>query len=55
VPPNADDVLSKGCQIHVHTRDDELLEIYLKSVADSYGLAMTKESDLVIIYKPAKI
>jgi hypothetical protein len=52
MPSNPNVVSSKGCQIHIQTRDDELLENCLKTVADSHGLAAIKEGDNVIIYKP---
>ena len=54
MPPNADDVLSHGCQIHIETRDDDVLESCLQTVANTNGLAMVKEGKLVILYKPVK-
>jgi hypothetical protein len=55
MPADTTGFSSKGCQIHIHTRDDELLESCLKTVTDNHGLAMTKKGDLVIIYKPSTI
>lgn len=52
MPPNADDVLSKGCQIHLQTRNDRELDSCIKAIADSEGLAVAKEGDNLIIYKP---
>jgi len=54
MPPNADSVLSKGCQIHIDTRNDAVLEACLQTVTDANGLAMVKEGQLAIIYKPLK-
>jgi hypothetical protein len=53
MPADTNGISSKGCQIHIHTRNDELLESCLKTVADNHGLAMAKKGDLVIIYKPS--
>ena len=52
MPSTAKAVSSKGCQIHIHTKGDELLENCIKTVADNHGLAAIKEGDIVIIYKP---
>ncbi|MDI9577887.1 MAG: hypothetical protein WC203_07480 [Candidatus Bathyarchaeia archaeon] len=52
MPPNADDVLSKGCQIHIDAKDDDILMDCLEKVAIGNELAMVKEGQLVILYKP---
>ena len=52
MPSDTNDLLSKGCQIHIQTNGDKVLEICLKSIADSNSLAVHKDGDLLIMYKP---
>ena len=51
MPPDANNVLSNGCQIHIESRNDTHLEKCLKTIASSKSLAFAKEGEQVIIYK----
>ncbi len=54
MPPDADSVLSKGCQIHIETRQDITLDNCLAAISQRLNLAVHSEGDLLIIYKPTK-
>ncbi len=49
--PDANNVLSKGCQIHIDSRNDTVLEMCLERLAGKNGLATAKEGQLFVIYK----
>jgi hypothetical protein len=51
MPPDANNVFSQGCQIHIESRNDTHLENCLKTIASSNSLAFAKEGQQVIIYK----
>ncbi len=55
MPPNADDVLSQGYQLHIRmARSDNLTCI--RPVVKKHNLALAEETgkDLVVIYRPMK-
>lgn len=52
MPPDANNVFSKGCQIHINGKNDDSLESCLRSVADAESLAVAKEGEHLVIYKP---
>ncbi len=54
MPPDADSVLSKGCQIHIETGKDPTLDNCLATIAQRLNLAVHSEADFLIIYKPRK-
>lgn len=51
MPPNADGVLSKGCQVHIETNDDEYLEPCLHKIAKKHDLSVHKEGRYLILYR----
>lgn len=57
MPPNADDVLSHGYQLHIKsiTRDQDA--DCMKPIVESHNLAMANEEkrDLLVIYRPMKV
>lgn len=54
MPPDADNVLSKGCQIHINTMNDVVLNSCLASMANKNKLAAEVEGNYFIVYKPQK-
>ncbi len=54
MPPNADDVLSKGNQLHIKANLDEQTQLCIKPIIEKYGLTMEQEKDLLVIYRPMK-
>ena len=54
MPPDANNVLSKGCQIHIDTGKDDILNSCLKFVANKSNLAVELEENYLILYKPKK-
>lgn len=54
MPPNADSVLSKGCQIHIKAALDESTLLGIQKIVIERNLAMHEEANLTVIYKPIK-
>ena len=55
MPPDANNVRSKGYQVHIKTELDENTILQLRRYALDCGLALTEEKkNLTIIYKPMK-
>ncbi len=50
--PNANNVLSKGCQIHIETNDNEFMHSCITRIADDNCLAVQQEDNFLVIYKP---
>lgn len=54
MPPNADDVLSKGNQLHIKANLDQASRTCIQPILERYGLTFEQEKDLLIIYRPTK-
>jgi hypothetical protein len=52
MPPDADNVHSKGYQIHISPNNDEALECCIGRVAREHELAVVDEGDMLVIFKP---
>jgi len=52
MPPDADDVLSKGYQLHIKANLDEETLSCMKPMVEKHGLKMKQEADLLVIYRP---
>jgi hypothetical protein len=52
MPPNADNVLSKGYQLHIKANLDKESLSCMKPFVEKRGLRMKQEKDLLVIYKP---
>ena len=52
MPQKADSVLSKECQIYIQARYDDILESCVKDIAKANKLAVQKEGEFLIIYRP---
>ncbi len=53
--PDADSVLSKGCQIHIETAKDTTLDNCLATISQRLNLAVHNEGNFLIIYKPIRV
>ncbi len=51
MPPNADDVHSKGNQLHIKANLDEKTRNCIKPILEKYGLTMVQEENLLVIYR----
>ena len=49
--PNANGALSDTFQIHIQTREDELLQSCIMSIAKDNNLAVKRKGSLFVIYK----
>jgi hypothetical protein len=56
MPPNADDVLSKGYQLHIKSNSHTQNVSCFKPVIDKHNLAIADEPNkgLIVIYRPLK-
>jgi len=56
MPPNADDVFSHGCQLHIKTSASQETIACIKPLVEKRNLAMANEPDkqLLVIYRPMK-
>ena len=54
MPPDADDVLSLGFQVHISANLDEESILCLKPILEKAGLhlKMLQEKNLLVIYRP---
>ena len=52
MPPDSDNVLADGCQIHVNGNHDEFIYNCLKMIAEKNDLSIRRENSLIVIYKP---
>ncbi len=52
MPPDADSVLSKGCQIHVQKTDDTVTQSCISKIAAKHRLAVHEDEGYFVIYKP---
>jgi hypothetical protein len=54
MPPNANDVLSKGYQLHIKTNSHAENVSCFKPIVDRHNLAIADEPDkgLIVIYRP---
>ncbi len=52
LPPKENNALSKTYQIHIQTRNDEILIACIKGIAEENRLAIKKKDSLLIVYKP---
>ncbi len=50
--PDANNVLSRGCQIHVTTNHDESLESCVRKIVQKNCLGVHIEGTVLIVYKP---
>jgi hypothetical protein len=44
--------LSKGYQITLECKEDEILQSHVEKIAKDNGLAIKKEGELLIVYRP---
>ncbi|MGZ4850378.1 MAG: hypothetical protein ACXV2C_03250 [Candidatus Bathyarchaeia archaeon] len=52
MPPKGDDALSDTFQIHIQTRDDDLLVSCIKNIAKEHNVAVKIAKGSCIVYKP---
>lgn len=52
MPPNADSVLSKGCQIHFEKVDDGVTQTCINRIARKHRLSVHEDENYSVIYKP---
>jgi hypothetical protein len=52
MPPDADSVLSKGCQIHIEKVSDFITQSCLNRIARKHKLAVHDDGAYIVIYKP---
>ncbi len=52
MPPDADSVLSEGCQIHVQKTLDGTENTCIIKIAKKHRLLVHEEKDFHVIYKP---
>lgn len=52
MPPNTDNTLSKGYQIHIKTNLAMCNRASVEEVAKKYQLILRQEGELLVIYKP---
>jgi hypothetical protein len=56
MPPNADDVLSHGYQLHIRGSIDNEMLVCIRPLLEKYKLTMVNEPEkrLLVIYRPMK-
>ena len=52
MPPDADSVLSKGCQIHIEKVSDCITQSCISRIARKHKLAIHEDEGYFVIYKP---
>lgn len=54
MPPDADEVLSKGFQLHIKANLHQEDLSCMKPFVEERGLKLKQENDLLVIYRPLK-
>jgi hypothetical protein len=52
MPPDADSVLSEGCQIHVEKTSDGSEQLCISKIARKHKLSVHEDENYLVIYKP---
>jgi hypothetical protein len=55
MPPNADDVLSKGYQLHIKANLPKEDAVCMRPHLEKRGLTLKQEEDLLVIYRPINL
>ena len=55
MPPDADSVLSKGCQIHIQKATCDVENSCVRRIAKKYDLAVHVEDTFLVLYKPLNL
>jgi len=51
LPPNANGALADTFQIHIQTKDDDILQSCVARIAKEHGLAVKRKRGVFIVYK----
>ncbi len=55
MPPDADSVLSKGCQIHIQKARCDVENLCVRRIAKKYDLSVHVEDNFLVLYKPLNL